>query len=280
MKKLIHLFTFLVISVVGLFAQSQEGTASYYSDKYQGSRTFSGERYNKKALTCAHKTLPMGTNLKVTNLNNDKTVTLRVNDRMSSSSKRVIDISRAGAKVIGLTSTGTAKVRLEVVTEEEKPQDLLAKAPEKAEKRPITAQQLTADEIETATTIIPKKETMEAKPEAAPMVKAVAFNAADYEPFGLLEVVLKKPEKTGFGVQLAVLNSEESLFKMLQELDEKSFGSVLVSVQKNGKDETVYKVILGQFDTEKDASKYKSRLKKNKKMDGFVVDLSKVDAQK
>ncbi len=100
-------------------AQEQVGMAAFYSNRYHGARTYSGERYNKNAMTCAHKTYPMGTKLKVTCLSNNKSVEVRVNDRMSSS-KKVIDLSRAAASKLGMISKGSVKVKVEVVPEVEK----------------------------------------------------------------------------------------------------------------------------------------------------------------
>lgn len=270
---MLHLTTLLLLASTGLFAQSQEGMASYYNDKYQGARTFSGEPYDKNDLTCAHKTYPMGTNLKVTNLANDKSVVVRVNDRESSAT-RIIDVSRAAAKEIGLLSSGTARVRLEVVTKAEKPQETLAEVPKKVEEKPQAPDTPKAEEA------TPKKEKPETTPGPAPDAQPSAIKSAEYEPFDLLAISLKKPAKQGFGVQVAGLSSEESLFKMLASLDDQWFSSVLVNVQKNEKGEPIYKVILGQFETEKEAKAYRSDLKKKKKLEGFVVDLSKLDTQK
>jgi rare lipoprotein A len=116
MKNCLILLILLGFFNTHLVAQEEEGMASYYSNKYHGARTYSGERYNKNALTCAHKTFPMGTKLKVTCLDNDKSVVVRVNDRMSST-RKVIDLSRAAASKLGIIRKGTAKVKIEVVIE-------------------------------------------------------------------------------------------------------------------------------------------------------------------
>jgi rare lipoprotein A len=91
------------------------GLASYYAAKFHGRRTASGEKFNSKMLTAAHLTLPFGTQLKVTNLQNMKSVIVRVNDRGPHIRGRIVDLSRAAAQVIGLTQTGTARVVLEVL---------------------------------------------------------------------------------------------------------------------------------------------------------------------
>lgn len=91
------------------------GIASYYAAKFHGRRTASGEKFSSKLLTAAHLTLPFGTQLKVTNLRNMKSVIVRVNDRGPHVKGRIVDLSRAAAQAIGLIQTGTARVVLEVV---------------------------------------------------------------------------------------------------------------------------------------------------------------------
>ena len=90
------------------------GIASYYS--YPG-RTASGEKYNPAQLTAAHKTLPFGTKLLVTNLNSGRSVVVRVNDRGPFVRGRVVDVSYAAAQQIGMVHSGVAKVKVEVISE-------------------------------------------------------------------------------------------------------------------------------------------------------------------
>jgi rare lipoprotein A len=92
------------------------GIASYYAAKFQGRRTASGEKFSQKVLTAAHLTLPFGTLLKVTNLQNMKSVIVRVNDRGPHVRGRIVDLSRAAAELIGMRHTGTARVELEILT--------------------------------------------------------------------------------------------------------------------------------------------------------------------
>lgn len=94
---------------------SKTGIASYYSNKLHGRKTASGEIYDKNKFTAAHRTVKFGTNLIVTNLNNNKSVKVRVNDRGPFSQKRIIDISYAAAKKIGLVRKGRAKVRIDIL---------------------------------------------------------------------------------------------------------------------------------------------------------------------
>ncbi|WP_447752940.1 septal ring lytic transglycosylase RlpA family protein [Pseudomonas nicosulfuronedens] len=90
-----------------------EGTASYYGKAHHGKRTASGERFNQNALTAAHRTLAFGTRVRVTNLNNGRSVVVRINDRGPFSRGRVIDVSKAAAEQLNMLRSGTAPVRLE-----------------------------------------------------------------------------------------------------------------------------------------------------------------------
>ncbi len=97
------------------YAKPVTGIASYYGGKFHGKRTASGEIFNKNAMTAAHRSLPFGTKVKVTNLRNGRTVLVRVNDRGPHVRGRMIDLSQAAAKKIGLSHAGTARVKLEVL---------------------------------------------------------------------------------------------------------------------------------------------------------------------
>jgi len=96
--------------------QTQKGLASYYHDRFQGSRTASGERYRKGVLSAAHKTLPLGTKVRVTKLSTGKSVIVKINDRGPYAKGRVIDLSRRAARDLGIVNNGVAKVELEVLS--------------------------------------------------------------------------------------------------------------------------------------------------------------------
>ena len=99
----------------------RRGLASYYSKHLAGNKTSSGQRYDPDALTAAHRSLPMGTKLKVVNPRNDKSVVVTVNDRGPVPKNRMIDLSGAAAKEIGMTKAGVTKVETEVVGKTELP---------------------------------------------------------------------------------------------------------------------------------------------------------------
>ncbi|MFQ2091361.1 septal ring lytic transglycosylase RlpA family protein [Aeromonas taiwanensis] len=94
---------------------TQTGLASYYADRYHNKRTASGELHKRGGNTAAHMTLPFGTQVKVTNLANGKSVVVRVNDRGNFARGRIIDLSRAAFSAIGNPRSGLIKVRIEVL---------------------------------------------------------------------------------------------------------------------------------------------------------------------
>jgi rare lipoprotein A len=94
----------------------QRGYATWYGGKHHGGPTASGERFNKRAMTAAHLTLPMNTRVRVTNTRNGRTVMVRINDRGPYGKRnRIIDLSEAAAEVLGMIEAGVVPVIVEVV---------------------------------------------------------------------------------------------------------------------------------------------------------------------
>lgn len=91
------------------------GEASWYGKKYHGRKTASGEKYNMNKLTAAHRTLPFGTKVRVTRLDNGRSVVVRINDRGPFVRGRIIDVSREGAKKLDMIRDGIADVRVEII---------------------------------------------------------------------------------------------------------------------------------------------------------------------
>ena len=91
------------------------GIASWYGRRYHGRRTASGEIFDMNSATAAHPTLPFGTRVQVTNLENGRSVVLRINDRGPFVRRRIIDVSRRAARVLGFVQKGTARVRVQLV---------------------------------------------------------------------------------------------------------------------------------------------------------------------
>lgn len=133
---------FVLVSI--LFFQSANllaieiGSASYYADKFVGKKTSSGELYSHEKMTCAHRTLPFGTILKVTCIKNGKSVFVKVNDRGPFKIGRVVDLSKRAAQKLGLIQWGHAEVEVEQINEmnleEEVSEEMIAEVSNPLEK--------------------------------------------------------------------------------------------------------------------------------------------------
>jgi rare lipoprotein A len=122
MKRLLGLcalFSLLTGCASGLIdpnGYDETGTASYYGAKHHGKKTASGEPFNQHAMTAAHRRLPFGTRVQVTNLSNDRSVVVRINDRGPHIRGRLIDLSRQAAEQLGMLRSGTARVRVQALS--------------------------------------------------------------------------------------------------------------------------------------------------------------------
>ncbi len=122
MKRFLSVFIIFYLCIGGIFAGTlymEKATASFYAEDFHGKKTSSGEPFDMNAFTCANKYLPFGTILKVTNLSNGKSAEVRVNDRGPFVTDREIDLSKAAAQQLGMIQSGTATVRLEIISRPE-----------------------------------------------------------------------------------------------------------------------------------------------------------------
>lgn len=140
------------------------GIASWYGTKFHGQATANGESYDLYGMTAAHKTLPLPSYVRVTNLDNGKTVILRVNDRGPFYSDRIIDLSFAAAKKLGYAESGTARVQVEGIDPQEwwaqqgQPVPLVLAQPQMASKPAVTAQSSSAPLLTQAEVYTPPPE--------------------------------------------------------------------------------------------------------------------------
>jgi rare lipoprotein A len=106
---------FLLTVTTAAWSQTQTGKASFYADKFEGAMTASGQKYRHSKATAAHKTLPFGTKIRVTNLENNKAVEVVINDRGPYVEGRIVDLSRSAAEELGYINKGLADVKIEVI---------------------------------------------------------------------------------------------------------------------------------------------------------------------
>ena len=115
MRKATIILASLFFSFFGLNAQVQTGTAVHYADALNGQRTAFGEVYLMDGYSAAHKSYPLGTIIRVTRLDNNRSVNVRVNDRIAANSRDIVSLSKAAAQQIGLVEAGRSKVRVEKI---------------------------------------------------------------------------------------------------------------------------------------------------------------------
>ncbi len=281
-----------IASSAALSAQSgsadEFGIASYYADDFSGKKTAFGLTYNPTELTCAHKRHPVNTMLKVTRLDNKKTVNVRVTDRGPYVTGRVIELSRAAAERLDMIQSGTAEVQVEVIGTTKPDKKAQTKEAETA-RAPANYDSPTTARIDAKATEAakaPEAKKAEAAPEKKvekPAAAAKDSKAArarlvgkEYQQYGLYKIAIEKPAGKGFAVQVASLENYENVFKQVADLQAKWFENILVSIEK-GKERPVYKIMLGPFDTEAAAATYQKSLQSKHRIKGFVVNLTQVE---
>lgn len=157
LKKLALLPMLLLAATLCVCAQ-QRGKASYYSHRLHGVRMSDGSKYHRDSLTCAHKTYPLGTTLRVRNVNNDKEVYVKVTDRGPHCRGRIVDLSYAAAKELDMLGAGVASVEVEQVDD--------AAAPFRTEQTTIPMLKLVNPSTGSYMTMAEAKENMEKKLES------------------------------------------------------------------------------------------------------------------
>lgn len=259
------LFSFALFS--SFLTQKEEyGKAGYYADSLHGRKTASGEKYDKYEFTCAHKTLAYGTKVKVTRLDNKKSVVVRVNDRGPYVEGYVTDISRAAAEAIGLIKDGVTRVKLEVV-------EAAATARVAAETDGNTKLLTARGSTKSSTSLVTKPAQYSTGDPKTANKKVAA--SGDRLPSELYSVDIQKSRKEGFGVQVSTLYDADNVLPIVKKLQQEWPAKVLVSVERDEVyNKSTYRVIIGPFfDSKTAAVQQKAAAKKGYK-GCFVVDLS------
>ncbi len=257
MKRIKLALATLLLALAGsVSAQITEvGLASFYADKFDGRMTASGETFSQKKMTAAHRTLPFGTVVRVTNLDNNLSVDVTINDRGPFVEKRIIDLSKAAAEKLKFVSKGTASVKVEVLT---LPESNAATATEvkrssspawPGKQQPAAEQPVAAE---------PAVEKPAAEAESAPVRQTqVTEVKAPANEYFKIESTPIHPK--GFGVQLASFQEAANLVKRCAEI--KSLINKDIMIQIGDKDGVkVYRIIAGPFETREKAEHFNKKL--------------------
>ena len=242
MKKiylLLFLFSYFLIKNTPLNAQNATGMASYYADQFNGRKTASGEIFDNNKMTAAHRTLRFGTMIKVTNLNNNKSVLVRVNDRGPYAHNRLIDLSKNAASQIGMVLSGTARVRVEVV-ENGKVAETLVKPKEK-------------NKSDKPNVLVPKDTLKDKIANQSEDDNYLTGNS--YSSWGT------KKEPRGYGVQVGSYGDVGNARDLCKALAKEKYEDSYIQVGwSDGK--KVFRVLVGEYYDKAEADAFAEKLKK------------------
>lgn len=282
---------------------TQEGNASYYADRFHGKRTSSGERYDQNGFTAAHRELPFGCLLRVTNLENNLTVQVTVNDRGPFKSNRILDLSLAAAQQLDMIRNGIAKIRIEVigvkpnqiVTPPKKAVPVIAEKPikkttgntsskvvvlkhthiEKTETRsafdkPIVQKKVTENVVtgKTKSVFKPGKQEPDETPDTRPT--GIFPDNGSFKNKGTYNLWGTVVKYDSYCVQIGSFDNLDKAKLLANKVKTAGYARVYIQVLPIGKGITEYKVVLGVYDT-KDHARMNLPALQKKGFSGFIT---------
>ena len=235
---------------------TQEGMASYYATDFEGRTTASGERFSHKKATCAHMSIPFGALVKITNLENNATAIVRVNDRGPFVPDRIVDVSQSVAERLGMIGKGTVKVSIEVV-------DNNGYSIQKAE--PIQQSQKSETTVVTNQPKVEKESTVTKKTEATEKIEQKKKESE------LFTLKVEASEAKGFSIQIGSYKELVNVLRIAADIQNTTKKETKIQVTTiNG--EKIYRLMVGSFSNRKEAETAKEKIAKVYK-DCFIVEL-------
>ncbi len=291
----------LIRVVANLQAQApgpEVGKCGRYADAFHGKKTASGELYNKNDLTACHKSHPFGTILRVTRLDNKKSVEVRVNDRGPYMSGYIVDVSGKAADILGLSRDGgVAKVKVEVVglasssaqgASSISPSSTVTNSPgtsptatepkgvssaaEAATRLTIPGAQPSTTPTQAATSLKTSPTTYSSPSSASPLpAGAGASNTIKVNIQEVYQIEIKSVPAKSFGVQLTMLTSTDNLFKEIKKAQATWPQKVIISHEKIAGNVT-FKILIGPYSSRKEAEAQQKVAAKKGYPKGFIVE--------
>jgi rare lipoprotein A len=225
-------YTFSQTAVKIGVGYKQRGIISYYTERFSNRETASGEKFDNEDLVGSHPKFPFNSKVKITNLGNNKSVTIRINDRGPYAYGRIMDVSLAAAKKIDLIATGTAKVELEVLTMGETSQPLLSQDQQPSEK-PANNKNF-----------------------------ATSNNNADFAVGNTYTPKGELVDPIGLGLQVGAFNDIKTARNHCIRLIESGFSSEKMFIQVGLDKDKIkkFKVLIGEFEEKTQSDNLKTRL--------------------
>lgn len=265
MQKIIWILIFvlnvgLVKAQVGFV---QEGFASSYGDEFEGRVTASGERFSQKKATCAHVSIPFGALVKITNLENNQTAVVRVNDRGPFVPDRIIDVSQSVAQKLGMLAKGVAKVRIEVVNNNGVAvADIPSTDPLTVKKNDNTVEEKVQPPMKKEGKLEPVQPEVLQKPQ----VEQPSVSNGDF-----YQVKVTSGSFSGYAVQIGSFRDLNNLLSLAADVSSKYGKSIAVQTMETSTGK-VYRLLITGFSGKDDASNFKDA--NSKAFPGcFVVSL-------
>lgn len=291
--RLVAIFCSFLFLGTGLSAQSinseETGYASYIANYLDGRRTAYGEVYNKNKLTAAHRTYPSGTLVKVTRLDNDKFIVVRINDKGPSDQTRLIDVSYAAAEVLDLVYDGIAMVKTQVVDADGNPisapvSTLAAnptptaynrvEVPISYDYKPQFKQPENTTEKSAPASSIPASRgipgtTSPANPYQTDLQPKTPLSSEQPVAYGSTsDQRIATAPANGFFIQLGAFSRRENAESLRNTLAAKGFNNV--QIQSSGQ---LFKTLVGPYSNAVDADQSKNKIIRELKMQGFVTEI-------
>jgi rare lipoprotein A len=288
--RIVLILSFLLASCSFLLSQNrQHGEASYYNDKYQGRKTASGELYDRSKYTAAHRTLPFGALVQVTNLKTNQSVIVKINDMGPSKESRIIDLSYVAAGAIGLVRGGVLPVQLDVLEEYPTANSPFAVGPvigsaarpasttnsssnasssssqrNNASVSPAAAAPQKAKDDIVLPNIRPSSGSASTATAASAMrtgsAKTTEAVPADDKGLGLFKFFAQRVTAEGYGVQVGAFSDYRNVMEATATLSQNSINDFLV-LSKKVDNKVVFKLIVGPFNSRGAADSFNNQLR-------------------
>jgi len=266
---LLILYLLLPLGIWAQLGYTEKGMATYYSDMFHGRRTANGDVYNKNGLTCAHKTLPFNSMVKVTNSKSGKSVVVKVTDRGPFRAGYIVDMSREAARQLDMLGSGVISVKIEVVgingvvasKEKDEPKENNTNTSTPKEEPKVPQKESPG---------IPDKENPkeDSKINISNETLKKIENSTWIKQEGYYSLEGKKEIVKNYGIQIGAFENLAKAVEWYEKVRAEGYKKVYLKIEKKPK--LLYKVVMGQYENEAIARKNIAEVKA-KGLDGFVV---------
>lgn len=266
-----------LISVIGTaFLMGQEkGFAINYKESDASRVTSSSELYDPSKLTAAHNTIPFGTMVKVTRLDNGMSVVVRINDRGPFTPNRIVALSKAAAYTIGLKKYEKVNVQLNILPKKEIAETLIEK-PEKKPDIPFYQPGSTKTETKENDDLLMRIDPVDGtkiQQNSVTERSIVSPLVSETLKPGIYQIQLNRLPEKGFAIQVGSFQNISMIWSEVSKLHNAWFKQIMVQTVKTANGLVLHKLLLGPFTTREKANSYKGNLKEKYGIEGFIVPL-------